>query len=193
MSEQVVVAPSSASSRIKPPSSVRAATVWWVTAVAAGAVEAVGRVAVSAADGEALSSLMVGIGVRVTIYGAVLLVVAAFWRGYRSARIALALGLGIVGMLSLVIEPLSWLADGNSLGDALGSADLALALVIAVRAVHIAAVVVACVLMFRPESNRYFALARRASGRSASGTAASVGAASGGAASGGDASVRSAR
>jgi hypothetical protein len=160
MSDQVMVAPSSVPSGNVPPPTVRAATAWWVTAVAAGVVETIGRVAVLASDGEAAGSLMAAVGVRAAVYTLVLLVVAAFWRGRRWARVTLALGLGVVGMLSLLIEPISWLADGHSLGDALGSADLGLALVIAVRVVHIAAVGVACALMFRPESNRYFQRAR---------------------------------
>ncbi|SHN42733.1 hypothetical protein [Cryptosporangium aurantiacum] len=155
MSERTMVAPT-ASPGHKPPSAVQASAAWWVTAVAAGVVETIGTVAVLANDGEAIGPLLAGVGVRAVVYTVVLLVVAAFWRGRRWARIALGLGLGVVGMLSLVADPISWLADGNSLGDALGSADLQLALVIAIRTLHVVAVVMACVLMFRPAANRYF-------------------------------------
>lgn len=138
---------------------VRSAGAAWVAAVLAGAVEATGMaVAWTLGDlpGVSGGSLAVGLGVRAAVYTIVLLVVARFWRGRNWARITLALGLGVVGMLSLVMEPISWLAEGHSVADALAAADLSLALVIAIRALHVAAVVVGCVLMFRPASNRYF-------------------------------------
>jgi hypothetical protein len=143
----------------RPPGVVRAATVAWVAAVAAGVVEAAGTVVVWASgDLPELSggSLAAGLGIRAAVYTVVLLVVAAFWRGKNWARIALALGLGVVGMLSLVAEPIGWLADGHSLGDALSEASLSLALVIAIRTLHVVAVLAGLVLMFRPAANQYF-------------------------------------
>jgi hypothetical protein len=138
-----------------PPPPVRAATAAWVTAVGAGVVETIGTVAVRASS-TTLDVAPAEIGTRAVIYTVVLLVIAQFWRGHRWARTALALGLGVVGMLSLVADPIGWLIEGNSLSDALASADLSLALVIAIRTLHVAAVVVGCALMFRPVANRYF-------------------------------------
>ena len=140
----------------RPPSTVRSAVAWWTIAVGAGALETIGTVAVQAADGAADSALAVGVGVRVAVYTIVLLVVAALWRGNRWARVGLAVGLGGLGLLSLVADPVGWLASGNSVWDGLRAADVQLALLIAVRSVHVAAVLAACVLMFRPASNRYF-------------------------------------
>lgn len=139
----------------EPPPTVRAATASWAAAVGAGVVETIGTVAVLAAS-PSEDVAPAEIGMRAVIYTVVLLVMSQFWRGRRWARTALALGLGVVGMLSLVADPIGWLIEGHSLGDALSSADLSLALLIAIRTLHVAAVVVACVLMFRPAANRYF-------------------------------------
>ena len=148
----------------RPPGAVRAATVAWVTAVAAGVVEAAGMVVAwtfGEVPGLSGGSLAAGLGVRAMVYTIVLLVIALFWRGKNWARIGLALGLGIVGMLSLVAEPIGWLAEGHSLGDALSEASLSLALVIAIRTLHVLAVVAALVLMFLPAANQYFRRAAR--------------------------------
>lgn len=145
--------------RRRPPTVVRAATVAWVTAVGAGAVEAVGMAVawvLGEVPGLSGGALAAGLGMRAVIYTVVLLVVSRFWQGRNWARVTLAVGLGVVGMLSLVMEPISWLAEGHSLADALSSASVGLALTIAIRALHVAAVLVGCALMFRPEANRYF-------------------------------------
>lgn len=77
------------------------------------------------------------------------------------ARIALALGLGVLGTASMVVQPLGYLADGGSVADALSRAG-ALDLVFgASRAVHVAAVLTAVALMFRPAANAYFRRAAR--------------------------------
>ncbi|TQS44433.1 hypothetical protein [Cryptosporangium phraense] len=149
-----------------PPRAVRAAALWWVTAVGAGVVETIGTVAVLASHGESTEVLGVGLGVRAVIYALVLLVVSRLWRGHPWARWVLAVGLGVFGTLSLVAEPIGWLLAGHSLGALLASTDLELALVIAIRAVHVAAVMAACVCMFRPASNAYL---RRAVGQRGSG------------------------
>ncbi|MFG1925514.1 hypothetical protein [Cryptosporangium sp. NPDC048952] len=151
----------------RPPAVVRTAAAALVVAVAAGAVEALGMaVAWGLGEVPGLSggSLAAGLGMRAVIYTVVLLVVAQFWRGRNWARLTLAVGLGVVGLLSLVMEPISWLAEGNSLADALGEGGLALALTIAIRALHVGAVLVGLVLMFRPEANRYFRAGTRGRG-----------------------------
>ncbi|GAA0262448.1 hypothetical protein [Cryptosporangium japonicum] len=142
-----------------PPPVVRAAAVAWAVAVAAGAVEALGTAVawgLGEVPGLTSGSLAAGLGVRSAVYAIVLLVVARFWRGRNWARLTLAVGLGVFGMLSLLAEPVGWLADGHSLVDALSEGGLLLALTIAIRALHVAAVLVGLTLMFRPEANRYF-------------------------------------
>jgi hypothetical protein len=72
------------------------------------------------------------------------------------ARNTLAILLGVIGTLSLVIDPITWLAQGNSLREVFADADLLFAFVAPIRAVHLAAVLGALVFMFRPAANAYF-------------------------------------
>jgi hypothetical protein len=76
--------------------------------------------------------------------------------GKRWARITLAVLLGVIGTLSLVIDPISWLAGDNSLDDVFTQADLLFIFVAPVRVVHLAAVIAALVFMFSPAANSYF-------------------------------------
>jgi hypothetical protein len=69
--------------------------------------------------------------------------------------------LGGIGTLSLVIDPISWLAAGNSLGEVFTQADLLFVFIAPIRAVHLAAVITALVFMFLPAANKYFLSATR--------------------------------
>jgi hypothetical protein len=83
-------------------------------------------------------------------------VIAQMRLGKRWARTALAVVLGGIGTLSLVIDPLTWLAAGNRVGEVFAKADLLFVLVAPIRVVHLAAVIGALVLMFLPAANNYF-------------------------------------
>jgi hypothetical protein len=76
--------------------------------------------------------------------------------GKRWARLTLAILLGGIGTLSLVVDPISWLAEGNSLGEVFKEADLLFFIVAPIRVVHLAAVLGALVFMFLPAANDYF-------------------------------------
>jgi hypothetical protein len=76
--------------------------------------------------------------------------------GKRWARIALAVLLGGIGTLSLVIDPISWLAAGNSLREVFTRADLLFFIIAPIRAAHLTAVIAALVFMFLPAANGYF-------------------------------------
>jgi hypothetical protein len=150
------------------PKEVQASFLLWLTAVAAGVVETVIRVIYSLAGGPESSGLLI----RVIVYAVAVYVIAQMRLGKRWARITLAVMLGGIGTLSLVIDPISWLATGNSLGEVFAQANLLFVLIAPIRAVHLAAVVAAFVLMFLPASNRYF---RRTSSDTGSPTATGAG------------------
>ncbi|WP_327006136.1 hypothetical protein OHA72_01865 [Dactylosporangium sp. NBC_01737] len=141
----------------RPPVAVRAASGLWLAAVALGALE---TVIVVGAD-QAGDNPLPGVLFRCTVYAAAILTTLRMRAGRRWARLALALVLGIVGTLSLIIEPISWLVDGNSLSAATGDADLTWWAIAASRALHVAAVWAAVPLMFTASANAYF----RATGR----------------------------
>jgi hypothetical protein len=150
------------------PWEVQASFLLWLTAVAAGVVETVIRVIYSyvGPGGEADAT---GVVIRAIVYAVAVYIIAQMRLGKRWARLALAVLLGGIGTLSLVVDPISWLAAGNSLREVFVQADLLFYTVAPIRIVHLAAVVAALVLMFLPAANDYF---RRAS--SAAGTPAAT-------------------
>jgi hypothetical protein len=127
------------------PAEVRAAFALWMGALVAGVAE------MALHDVEAA-----GLAIRLSIYAVVAAVALRMRAGRNWARWTLAVALGVFGTLSLVIEPVTWLLDGNSIVDAVERTDLAGALVATSRIVHLLCVWVAVPLMFRPRANVYF-------------------------------------
>ena len=134
------------------PKVVQASFVLWLTAVGAGVVETLIRIIYSSAGGPESNGLLV----RAVVYVTAVYVIAQMRLGKRWARIILAVLLGGIGTLSLVIDPISRLAGGNSLREVFAQADILFFLVAPIRAVHLVAVIAALVLMFLPPSNGYF-------------------------------------
>lgn len=128
------------------PVPVRLSVLGWLTAVAAGAVEALVRMVLPDPPTPG----------RFAIYAVVVALVLALRTGRNAVRWALAVLLGGVGTLSLVIEPLSWLLADGSPTAFLTTADDPALLVAGLRVVHLVAVLTALVLMFRPRANAFF-------------------------------------
>lgn len=138
------------------PRSVRCSVWCWLAAVAAGVLETMIH-ALTSDDYDAAVQLPV----RALIYAAVTVLIAQLRRGHNWVRITLTVLLGGIGLLSLLVEPISWLAAGGSIAEFLAAADAAKLAVLAVRAVHIVAVLAALILMYRPTANRFFRRALR--------------------------------
>jgi hypothetical protein len=146
------------------PKAVQASFLLWLTAVAAGVLETTIRVIdalamgwASGSGGEAdLTGAISGVLIRVIVYTLVVYIITRMRRGKRWARLTLAVLLGGIGILSLVIDPISWLAGGNSLSEVFTEADLLFFLIAPIRTVHLVAVIAALVLMFLPSANTYF-------------------------------------
>ena len=143
------------------PREVQASFLLWLTAVAAGVAETAIRVIGSLAGGPDSSGLLV----RAVVYVAAVYVIAQMRLGKRWARLTLAVVLGGIGTLSLVIDPISWLAAGNRLGEVFAQADILFAFIAPIRTAHLAAVIAALVLMFLPAANAYFRRAAATRGR----------------------------
>lgn len=137
------------------PAAVRLAVLAWLVAVGAGVAEALVRTVLP--DAPTPGQLVV----RFAIYTVVVALVLALRTGRNAVRWALALLLGGVGMLSLVVEPLAWVIAGGSPATFLAGADGATRLITGLRLAHVAAVLAALVLMFRPRANAFFRSARR--------------------------------
>jgi hypothetical protein len=155
------------------PKVVQASFLLWLTAVAAGVLETIIRIIDASAMGFASGSgeetdvagVISGVVIRVIIYTLVVYIITRMRLGKRWARLSLAVLLGVIGTLSLVIDPISWLAGGNSLSEVFTEADLLFFLVAPIRAVHLAAVIVALALMFLPAANTYFRSSRPVTGQ----------------------------
>ena len=146
------------------PKEVQASFLLWLTAVAAGVLETIIRLIdalamgwASGSGGESdVTAMISGVVIRVIIYTVVVYIITQMRLGKRWARLTLAGLLGVIGTLSLVIDPISWLAGGNSLSEVFTQADLLFFLIAPIRIVHLAAVIAALVLMFLPSANTYF-------------------------------------
>jgi hypothetical protein len=93
---------------------------------------------------------------RVIVYTVAVYIVAQMRLGKGWARLTLAMLLGGIGTLSLVIDPILWLAGSNSLREIFTQANFLFFIVAPIRAVHLVAVVLALVFMFLPAANNYF-------------------------------------
>jgi hypothetical protein len=140
------------------PREVQASFLLWLTAVAAGVLETIIRVIYSSfvSSGSGGEALVTGVVIRAIVYIAAVYVIAQMRLGKRWARLALTILLGGIGTLSLVIDPISWLAGGNSLREVFTEADLLFVFIAPIRTVHLAAVLAALVFMFLPAANTYF-------------------------------------
>jgi hypothetical protein len=144
------------------PSQIQASYLLWIAAVAAGLFETV-LVVVDATDGDVGSAaeVAVGVAVRLLVFTAAVYLAAQLRLGRNWARVALAVLLGGIGTLSLVISPVTWLAQGHSLADTLAAADPGSVVFAASRVVHLGAVIAALILMFHPAANAYIRAATR--------------------------------
>jgi hypothetical protein len=146
------------------PKEVQASFLLWLSAVAAGVLETIIRIIDALAMGwiwgsggeTDVTGVISGVVIRVIVYTLVVYIITRMRLGKRWARLSLAVLLGGIGTLSLVIDPILWLAGGNSLSEVFTQANLLFFLIVPIRAVHLAAVIAALALMFLPSANTYF-------------------------------------
>ena len=132
------------------PGPVRLAVAAWLAAIGAGVGETLLRLALAEPPtGDELA-------VRFAIYAALALLVLALRSGRNAVRIALTVLLGAVGLFSLLVEPAGWVVAGGSVAGFLAAADVPTWAIVLIRGLHVAAVVVALVAVYRPAANAYF-------------------------------------
>jgi len=102
-----------------------------------------------------LPAVLGQVAVRLVVFTVAAWLTLALWRGRNAARIALTIGLSVLGLLSLLIAPIEWLTTGRQIGEALRQLSVYDATFAASRVVHVLAVVAATVLMYRPSTSRY--------------------------------------
>jgi hypothetical protein len=146
----------------RPPRLLRASSWLWLLAVAAGLFETT-LVVVEATAGDvgSVGNVALGVTVRLLAFTGLVYLAARLRQGRNWARIALAVLYGGFGTLSLVIGPVTWLAEGGSLAGTMAAADLGSVLFAASRLVHLGAILAALILMFHPAANAYIRATRR--------------------------------
>lgn len=135
----------------RPPGAVRAAVGALIAALATGIVEMTAQLWPI----DLLGDSLVFIAIRLLIYAAVLAAIVLFARGRNWARLILLFGLGVVGMLSLIIDPAIWIFSDSDLGAFIAEMDAQLAVITGSRIAHIAAVIVAVVAMIQRSTRQY--------------------------------------
>ncbi|MFC7550821.1 hypothetical protein [Plantactinospora sp. GCM10030261] len=140
-----------------PPPAVRTASLLWLAAVAAGGFETLLALTDLLRQGDASTTeIVTGVGIRVVVFLLATWLAVRLRSGANWARLTLAVLLGVLGTLSLVVDPVRWLVEGNSLSAAIaGAGPLALTFA-GSRILHVGFVIAAMVLMFQPAANSYF-------------------------------------
>jgi hypothetical protein len=141
---------------LAPPRQLRASFWLWLLAVAAGLFETTLVVVDATAGGVgSAAEVAVGVTIRLLAFTGLVYLAAQLRQGRNWARIALAVLFGGFGTLSLVIGPVTWLAEGGSLADAIAAPDVGYVLFAASRLVHLGAIIAALILMFHLTTNAY--------------------------------------
>jgi hypothetical protein len=145
----------------RPPRSVSVAFTALVVALLCGVGEALTYTAVQLDRPNAeVGSLMTTLAIRGLIYLVVLSVAIRMAKGARWARIALTFGIGVVGLLSLIIEPAAATLSAKEISDLFDNLTPSAVITGIFRTCHILAVLIAIPAMYSPAARRYFRPAR---------------------------------
>ncbi len=136
-----------------PPWEIQLATLCWVTAASAGAVETVHQSVQSLVAGADAGTTLAGFAVRAVAFSGVLAVAAQLWNGRNWARLVLTVLVGGVSTATLVDGPVTWILDGAP-WSAL-QLDATFVSLAAIRALHITAVWAAMLLTLSPAAAGY--------------------------------------
>jgi hypothetical protein len=93
---------------------------------------------------------------RLVAYSVLLTAAWWMWRGHNAARWFLTLVFGVFGTVSLVLEPLTWIAKGNSVLAWMSSADTESWAIAVFRVLHLLCVLIAVANMFGGTARRHF-------------------------------------
>ncbi|MEV4239556.1 MULTISPECIES: hypothetical protein [unclassified Nocardia] len=147
----------SAQPRTDPPRSISVAFIGLVVALLCGVGEAITYIAVQLDRPNAdIGSLATGLAIRGGIYLVVLGVAVQMARGARWAKTVLTLGIGVIGLASLIIEPLAATLSAKQIGDLFDNLTASAVITGTFRTGHILAVLIAIPAMYHPSARRYF-------------------------------------
>lgn len=148
----------------KIPSTLHISSALWICAVLTGVAESALRVIDGLRGDMPASTIWLNIGLRSVIYGLLIFTALQLASGRRWPRPVLTVGLGVIGLGTLIIEPVRSIVDGSAmpLGTFISSAPVVDLVFAAMRTCHIVFVLVALPLMFAPTANAF--LRRRPAG-----------------------------
>lgn len=138
------------------PRAVRVSLILWWLAIGVALVELATPALLASDPAAASRSRGVELAVRGSAFCLLFLLSLQMAWGWNWARVALTLLFGGLGSLSLIMEPIGWIAAGGDVTDYLADADVASWVVVAARTAHLLCVLVATGLMYVRESRRYF-------------------------------------
>ena len=139
------------------PREVKKSFLFWLVAIAAGVFEMIiAVIQILSKDSESGINIFIAVGIRTIIFAVLVFIIIKMYRGNNWARVALSILLGGIGTASLIIDPINWILEGNSLDKAFTELTLYSSLFGLSRIVHLASVIAALILMFRPAANKYF-------------------------------------
>ncbi|WP_194817004.1 hypothetical protein [Nocardia sp. XZ_19_385] len=128
-----------------------------VVALLAGVAEALAQTALLLERSDAdLGGLATGLAMRAVLYLVVLAVAIRMTHGDRWARVALTFGIGVLGLASLLVEPIRAVLSTDDIGtlfDGVTASGVGIAIF---RAIHVAAVLVAIPAMYHRIARPYF-------------------------------------
>ncbi|MBL1076009.1 hypothetical protein JK358_16550 [Nocardia sp. 2] len=137
------------------PQAISVAFLAIIVALLAGVCETLMRLAALLEQPDVqVGPLLPGLAVRVAIYTAVYLIAVRMTAGAGWARTVLVLGLGIIGLASLLIEPVTAVVDADSLAALTDGVTPGSVVIGFFRAVHVVAVLVAVPAML--SARNYF-------------------------------------
>ncbi len=139
------------------PASVRIAYWFWIVAIVTALTELAARFLVDPRGPmQAISESGTELAVRICAYVLLFSLATFMRRGSNVARHLLTLIYGGLGTLSLVLEPIMWVADGGDALSFLSEAGIAMWSMIVSRVLHIAAVWGGVILAYRSDASAYF-------------------------------------
>ena len=162
-----VIHPVRPTAAVPVPDAVQGAFVLWLAAIAAGMFETVLAVTRMLTEDTASGGTAVQLLFRCAVFAGATLLTFRMRQGYHGSRVALAVLLGGLGLLSMLVPPLLAIAAGGSVAGLLRDSSLLDLVFGSSRTLHVVAVVAALVLMFRPTAQTYFRVHRARTGRAA--------------------------
>lgn len=139
------------------PATLHISSALWICAVLTGVAESVLGIIGAVRNDVPVAELWLNIVLRGVLYGLLIFTALQLAAGRRWPRPVLAVGLGAIGLGTLIIEPIRSVLDGSAVpvGTFLSTAPIIELAFAAMRTCHVVFVLVAFTMMFAPTANAF--------------------------------------